>query len=341
MPNSGNKQSLIQDNNCGAVVVKRIARYLPTATVLVLGAIYVYFEREELSPLFSLSCLDVFLLAVPILVFFILTGYTFSLLLSLLSIKLTMVELIGLTFLTNFCNYLAPTSPGAAIKAIYLKGQKGLSYSSFSAILAANSFLIFFMSGATGLILILFLWLQTNLAPHSLIAISALLLAFSLLPFVFRFRTIHYQGRVWAIINNALVGFQTIKSQKTKLVAIGVSILAQYFLSAWVLVLAYHSLGQPISFTLALIIGVFASISNFFTLTPNNLGIQEMVMAYLYSISGMSFSDGLMGAVLIRALHIILTFALSPVFIYFLLRSSSLSLGDILPWRNTGCSSCK
>lgn len=37
-------------------------------------------------------------------------------------------------------------------------------------------------------------------------------------------------------------------------------------------------------------------------------------MAYLYSMSGMDFSKGMLGSGLIRAVHVVLTFALTPIF---------------------------
>ena len=83
----------------------------------------------------------------------------------------------------------------------------------------------------------------------------------------------------------------------------------------------------------ALLLGVFASISNFFTITPNNVGVQEIVMAYLYTITGLDFTNGLLGAGLIRAVHIALTFGLTPIFTYLMLKSANLSLSAILPGR--------
>lgn len=314
-------------------MVKPILRYLPVAIVIISGMIYININSNALTPLFSIKSIDILNISCLFFVFFLVTGYTFYLLISFLSVRLTIIEVVGLTFLTNFGNYLGPTRPGAALKAIYLKGQKGLSYANFSAVLAANGFLLFFVSGTTGLLLLAFLWLQTSILPISLIIICMMFIIISILPMMFQFRRIQHQGRICQILNNAITGFELIKSQKYKLLAVCCSVLIQYFIAAWILVIAYHALGQPILLVTALVIGVFTSISNFFTLTPNNIGVQEIVMASLYTMTGMDFTSGLLGASLIRAVHIILTFVLTPIFVYLLLKSSDLSLSAILPGR--------
>ena len=59
-------------------------------------------------------------------------------------------------------------------------------------------------------------------------------------------------------------------------------------------------LQHDISLVSALVLGVFTSMSNFFTLTPNNLLVQEAVVAYLFTVVGYDFSTGLVGAGLAR-----------------------------------------
>lgn len=316
--------------------LKKLARYIPLVVVLALGSVFIYLNRGQLTALSSLRLVDVLGVAGVLFVFFVATGFTFYLLVGLVSVRLSLIEWLGLTFLTNFGNYLGPARPGAAIKAVYLKGQKRLPYARFSAVLAANGFLIFLVSGVVGLILLGLLWLQTGLLPPELMLVCIGLIVASTLPFVLRLPSIQRQGRVWQILNSAVVGFGVIKSKRRELLAVCGSVLLQYLLSACLMVVAYRALGQNISLTAALIIGVFTSISNFFTITPNNLGIQEIVMAYLYSVTGMDFASGLIGAGLIRAVHIAMTFGLTPVFTHLMLRSSNLSLSAILPGRGAG-----
>lgn len=314
-------------------IARRFTHYVSILAVLVAGFVYAWLNRSELVSLFTLQLSDVLIIAGILFLFFLSTGFTFYLLVSLLSVRLSLIEMIGLTFLSNFGNYLGPTRPGAAIKAIYLKGEKDLPYARFSAVLAANGFVLFFVSGMVGVLLLVALWAQSGILPGSLVAICLTLISGALLPLAFRFRQVSYRGRIWRHLNRATEGFEAIKSQREKLLAVCASVLLQYMITAWLMVFTYRTLGQPISLTAALIIGVFTSIANFLTITPNNLGIQEIVMAYLYTITGLDFSEGLLGASLMRAVHIILTFGLTPIFVHFMLKSANLSLAAILPGR--------
>lgn len=307
------------------------ARYVATLVIFVLSIIYLYINRSQLTVLSSLNTFDVLLVALLTLVYIVITGYTFAMLVNLVNTRLSLFEAIALSFLTNFGNYLGPTRPGAAFKAIYLKATKDLPYSRFSAVLAANLFLLFFVSGVTGIVLLLFLWLQISHLPLSLIIICFVLIVVSIIPLVVHLPKVHSQGRLWQIINEARLGLESIRSEKRKLIAICGILLLQYILAALVMVVAYRAFGQTLSFTLALIIGVFITISNIFTITPNNFGIQEIIMAYLYTLTGLNFADGLLGAGLMRAVHILLTFGLGPIFIHFMLKSANLSLSAILP----------
>jgi len=123
------------------------------------------------------------------------------------------------------------------------------------------------------------------------------------------------------VLNTALEGFREIRAQRAGMAKVGALVLLQYLLAAWVNWIAYRSLGVELSFLAALTIGVFTSIANFFTLTPNNLGLQEVVMAYLCTVAGTSFASGLLGAGLMRAAHILVAFTLAPVFTWILWRS--------------------
>ena len=312
-------------------MLTKLTRYVPTVVVLAVAVGYVGLNVEQFEELLRIPALSICWILLAVLAFFLSTGFTFYLLVDLVAERLSPAEWIGLTFLTNFGNYLGPARPGSAIKAVYLKSQKRLPYSTFTAVLAANSFVALFMSSTVGLVLLTMLWLQQGVMPGLLFSVCTVLLVVSLAPFFVKLGTVTRQGRIWRLLNNATLGFETIKRQKRKLVKVCVSMLLQYCVSALLIVLAYRAIGHDLSFTMAFIIGVFTSISNLFTITPNNIGVQEVVMAYLYTITGLDFASGLQGASLIRGIHILVTFGLTPVFTHVMLRSANLSLSAILP----------
>ncbi|MFT5350012.1 MAG: uncharacterized membrane protein YbhN (UPF0104 family), partial [Gammaproteobacteria bacterium] len=104
------------------------------------------------------------------------------------------------------------------------------------------------------------------------------------------------------------------------------SFLLQFVLAAFTIKIAYSSLGLSITLLSAMLIGVFTATANLFTITPNNIGIQELVIAYLVTIVGLDFANGIIGAGLMRIVHIVITLALTPIFSFFLLRRAGISL---------------
>ena len=311
--------------------MKRFVRYALGVILLIAGIIIGYTNRDQLTPLANLNSSDILSISSVLFIFFIFTGITFGLLVRLVNIRLTVTELLGLTFLTNLVNYVGPTRPGAVAKAVYLKAEKGLAYTLFSSVLAANGLIVAILSGVVGLLLLLLLWLKTGDTPLWLYILCITLTTAAALPFLLPLPVFKGGSIIKQSISRAIDGFRTIKSQRRGLLLVVISVLLQYLVSAWLMLVTYRVLDQDITFTGALVIGVFTSIANLYTFTPNNLGVQEFVMAYLSTIVGVDFSNGLLGAGLLRATHIVLTIGFTPVFTYLMLRKSQLSLADMLP----------
>ena len=301
--------------------MREFLRKISTVLVLLVGSGFLYFNRTDLKGLADISSQQLIFLFLLTFLFFYLTGFTFSLLVRLLDVKLSQAEIIGLSILTNFGNYLGPIRPGAAFKAVYLKSNKGLNYSRFISILAANSFLTLLVTGCAGIILLTFLQYSNHQVPFPLYSICIIIICVACLPFVYNFPKFDKTNKLTQIFYSAVEGFEIIKRKKRKLLYVCITFIAQFFLAAIINMVTFGALGIQITFLSALIIGVFTAISNFFTITPNNLGVQEVVIAYLFSITELDFTTGVIGACLGRVVHILITFSLAPVFTHLLLKS--------------------
>ncbi len=301
-----------------------IIKHLLGLLILVLAAIYLYFYHEEFTILLSIEAGEILSIVLLNFAFFLATGITFALLVAMVGVRLSGLEVLSLTFLTKFFNYLGPLRPGAAVKAVYLKSEKHLNFAQFSAVLAANAFLMLFLTGAIGVVLILLLWSTVDILSIELLLISSLVTCGAMVPFIVPIPSTNKTSTIWRTIDNAFQGFALIKSQKGMILLVLLSILLQFLLAAWLIVFVYAVIGQDISFLMGLIVGVFTSLANLFPITPNNLGVQELVMAYLVSVMGIDFTTGVTGAALARGGHIVLTFTLGPLLGSFLLRQSTL-----------------
>ena len=305
-----------------------------TVAVFAAGAWYVYRHGDELEILTQVRIVDFLLVVVALAAVFIAAGYTFFLLVRATGVRLDPQEWIGLTLISNALNYLVPIRPGLVAKAAYLKRRATLPYSRFSSVLVARAVLFVGTTALLGLFLLV--WLRpTEGGVWILYPVCALLVVLSLVPLylpLFRFQR---TGVLFETLNNALHGFEEIRTQRGQTLWIGLSIVLQHLLSGLVCMAAFDALGYEIGFLVALAMVAFASIANVLAITPNNIGIQELVMAYTYMMAGLDFEEGLVAAALVRAAHILLTFVLAPWFLYRLSGTRRLRLREMLSQENS------
>ena len=302
-----------------------------TLLLLALAVVYGLRHREDLAVLHDVEFSEVVALALAHVLFFSLTGLTFALLVESVAVRLRSREWLTLTFLGSFVNYLLPTRPGAAVKAIYLKTHRGVPLARFTSVLAAQGFLLLLTAGGLGTLLLLWLWFEDGLFSWLLWAVCLAALGGAALPLAIRLPVIERQGRLANILKNAIEGFETIRAKRLHLLGVAATIVGQYLLAAIITVMAYGALGHSVPLRAALMVGVFTSISNFFTFTPNNLGVQELVVAYLFTLTGVDFNLALVGAALLRAVHVLVTLLFTPPLTWWLLRSDRLAMRDLLP----------
>lgn len=303
----------------------RLVQLVVTTVVFIGGTAYAYLHRDELAVILKVSAIEACALLAAMTVAFLVVAYTFRLMASMLKAELRPSEWIGLTFLANAFNYMGPTGPGAIAKATYLKRKVAMPYSRFSSLLAANAFFFLFISSAIGLVL---LGVQRKVDSGTLFlgTVCIVLLGVSSAPLLLPLYHFRRKGRLFNLLNNAVYGLEEIRGQRLKSLGVGGAIVAQHAVSALCCQISFRALGLEIDWIVALTLVVFASIANAISITPSNIGIQELVMAYVYKVAGMSFTDGLVAATLIRAAHVSVTFTGAPLFAWLLLGSVKLRL---------------
>jgi len=249
----------------------------------------------------------------------------------LAKIRLSFLEMVTMSFLTTMVNYLGPASPGAAAKGLYLKVSHQLPFSQFAAVLAVNSFIVMLTTGTVAHLLLLILWFKEGIFSPGLTLAATIIVLIGIAPWLIPLPTLLHNGRIASIYNRALHGFKTIHSQHAKIAAVCASLLVQFAVSGTLMWTIFTTLGSPISPLSAVIIGVFTAMANFFSITPSNFGIQELVIAYLSTTTGTDFNTGLLGAALLRAIHLTLTFGVTPFLLFFTLKRAGLALNQIIP----------
>ncbi len=307
---------------------------LLTLVIFILAAVFIWFNVEQFLILKNLRVVDIASISATLLLFFVASGVTFHLLLNLVGVRLRNLEVVGLSFLTNMVNYLAPLRPGAAIKAMYLKSVKELDYSRFTSVFAANAFLVLATTSGFAMLLLGFNWYSYGLLPWDLLLVSLAFFTLSMIPFTVKSLSwikIEGKGNIPNTINNAIEGFEQIRGQKLGITLVCGSVIFQFMVSGVLMLLVYKSIGIELSYQIALMLGVFTALANLFTITPNNMGVQEAVMGYLVMVMGGDFNQGFVGAVILRAIHLALTFSVGSLLVQRMLMKANLKFKQVLP----------
>ncbi|MCP4903305.1 MAG: flippase-like domain-containing protein [bacterium] len=301
----------------------RLLRPLAISILVLAGAAYVALCWDKLALIAEVDMLELVTLSMSLLVFFVVTGFGFCLVVSTLGVRLSPVEWIGLTFISTMLNYSAPAHPGLFAKAVYLKKKK-LSYSRFSVVMAAKVAISALSSGILGLLVLLLMWRMDGVSSPLLVLLCSALVLLAAMPLTLPLPRLTYQGKIWKLLKDAAQGLKELRGRRWRTLAFGCIVIVEHFLSAIICMIAFRAFGFELELLSALAIGVFVAIFGLFSLTPNNIGVQEIVMAYLYSVTGMDFTDGLIGGGLIRAVHMLLAFVMAPIFAHLLLSPTRL-----------------
>jgi len=304
-------------------------RFAATLAVVLGGLFFLYRHRADLDVLTRLSLPELAALVASVSAFFVVSGWIFYRLVQALSVELSAVEWFGLTVLTNALNYLGPARPGVVLKAVYLK-SRSLPYAHFSAVVAAGFFLSLWVTGVAGLAVLAVMALGHGPSSPLLAAACGAVVLFSSLPFLVPMPPVVRGGRLGALLDRALQGFREIRRRRGTIAAVGTGVLLQHLISAASCLISFRALGFDLDVLTALVLGIFVALSNVASFTPNNIGLQELVMAYLYASTGMDFTHGLLGAGLIRGVHLLVAFGLAPVFAFLLPRAAGLRLAQLL-----------
>lgn len=232
-------------------------------------------------------------------------------------VRLKAIEWFGLAVVTTMGNYITPFSGGLVVRAAYLKNRHGFPYAQFASLLASNYLVAYWVIGVVGTLALLtfgkalrFYWQVFVFFVAVVVSISALVLSPSV--------RLPWKNRVAKVVNTSLEGWGVVKSDWPLLARLVAYTLVNMLLNGVSFWVAYDALGSPVSFRPALLIGLLASFSILTNVTPGNLGIQEAVVSLSSGLLGTGTGQGLLVALLLRAVTLVWVFTLGPVFSYLL-----------------------
>ena len=298
---------------------------LGLAIIIVMAIAYVYAIRDQFHIFENIIFSFIPQILILSLALVITAGITNAILLALAGYRLSLTEICTLSIMTTFFNYFGPLRTGAVVRATYLKKVKNTPYSSYVGIMAANLLFILFTAGLMCAMMIPYFYSLSPVYLKVMVFLTILLLSFPVIIYVFRPRNLTPRNRMFNMLSLALEQLNIISRNRLGVFFIILSIMAQYGIGSLLILFSYRTFSVNPEFFSCLAIGVFQSISSFITLTPNNLGIQEFIMAIMGKITQLGFSQSLIVAGIIRLSSLIVTFSLAPISWYILLKQKSFS----------------
>lgn len=224
------------------------------------------------------------------------------------NITLTFKEWYGLCVTSELFNMLLPAKGGTGVRMLYMKDKKDLSMREFLSMSFAVVMIGFTFLGTVGLLYCHF-FLKKNQSIFLIVesvflsmAVSGFFLLFftELVAKVFKFRR-RYSPKIYLK--------DTKFTALTTLCWVGVFLL--YPIKVY---LSFTALGIDINFTDSFEISLILLIASLFQVLPGNMGVKEVVTAYIGKQYGIAFEAALLASLIDRVIMLIYLF---PVGFYF------------------------
>jgi len=216
---------------------------------------------------------------------------------------------IALTFLGSFLNYFGPLQLGMGAKALYLKSARNICYTDFAIITGTNVLIMVLVSGFSGCAIASWKWFTEGILLTTF-GIMSLAMTFSILvlPLVWRFiPRCEDSHRKWMqTLSSAIDGIAQLWGKRRAMEIAAGLVAAQYAVGGVALWLSYRITGLDIDYLVAFLIAAFLSVSNIIPLTPNNIGVSELVMGAATQLSGADFSNGVIAGGIMRIFHLLI-----------------------------------
>ncbi len=217
---------------------------------------------------------------------------------------------LALTFLANFLNYFGPAQPGMGAKALYLRAMRNVSFGDFAIATGTNALVMVLVSGFAGVLVTGWVW-----TTQRILLIELCLLSFAMVVTVSALlllgaRISRFQGvrNAWAkALGDTITGVALLWGRGGAMLVAFALVAFQYAVSAFAIWLSYRAIGAAPGYSIAVLIAAFLSVANIVPVTPNNIGVSELVMGAVAQLSGVGFAEGLVAGVIMRGFHVLIS----------------------------------
>ena len=208
--------------------------------------------------------------------------------------NITFIHSFYLTVGCTLLNYL-PMNVGMVIKARALKNNLGLNYTRFVSLSAVEILITIIISSCLGLAVLIFQWetLDFNqLYPtiFFLIILMISLFVFLLPSAIFT----KYNNKIIIFLRKFLVGMEQIRRKPIDLINVFFFVLVRLLLVSVHIFICFSMLGTKIPFWGSIFISSVTAVLMIINITPAGIGVREILIGAISSISGTGFELGVL-----------------------------------------------
>lgn len=282
-------------------------------------AFYVHKNEQTFEKLKSIDVITILILISIHFVNYVLLGLTHKLPLTKNNIVLKFKEWFGLCMTGELFNMLLPAKGGTGIRMLYLKDKKGLSMREFLSMSFAVVLTGFTFLGISGTVYCEFFLTKSNpiftILESIFIALSVsgliLIFASEAIGRIFKFQR-KYTPKTyladWNLTSKALLCW-----------------IGMFLIYPIKIYLSFKAIGVELNFTDSFEISLILLAASLFQVLPGNIGVKEIITAYIGQQYGLDFETALLASLIDRAILLLFLF---PVGFYYYWQ---LFLGATLP----------
>jgi len=276
-------------------------------------AYYLCKHRLELVQAFHLSAGVLVMLACLVMVTMLSRVVQFQMMLSALGTPIAFWRALHLTFTTQLLNYL-PLSPGTVMQAAILKKEDSLKYASYASFYTARIVSILTSAGILGAI-----GLMWSAAPWQAATgpLWALFIASAIIPTL----ALHIpkdwircdKSRLHKLIFDFLTGWEQLRNRRGIFGGMLLLSAVTNLTVAARIWLCFGAMGRDADYIACLAFSATINFTTLLNITPGGLGLREMMVAAVASVTGFTFKDGMFASSLEHAVTIMVVVATSLV----------------------------
>jgi len=232
------------------------------------------------------------------------TALIFKLNIMVAGYKLNFSEWVGLRLISQFANFISIFRGGVFTAFAYLKIKYSIKISILLAVFLINTIFTLLSLVPLFLVVLLFYQVSINFWFSTAIILPIKLVIFNL---GINISEKIAESRLVNSREKLRKSIKLIYSNKYNWLLVVCINWLIFYLAAWSFQISFFAIDIDTKFETNFTFVLFSTLSNLVSLTPGNLGVQEVIIAYTSSkLDAVSFEDGIIASSIIRAINILL-----------------------------------